>query len=179
MIRPIVIYGDPVLREISVDVPKDSKLDIHSLTNDMFETMHRANGVGLSAVQIGILARIFVVEAHLKEENFHFRGVFINPRITKEWGDSIKHPEGCLSIPLLTAVVDRPENIELEWYDEDWEYHKETFSGFKARIIQHEYDHLEGKLYIDDLDKMWGKMIEHPLQQIKNREIEIPYLWKK
>jgi peptide deformylase len=179
MIKPIIIYGDPILRERSNEVPTHSSLDLPGLISDMFETMHKANGVGLSAIQIGIPLRIFVIEAHLEEENFHFRGVFINPKITKEWGEIVKHPEGCLSIPLLTAIVDRPENIELEWYDEEWKFHKEEFSGIKARIIQHEYDHLEGELYIDNLDTMWSKMIERPLQEIEDQNLEIPYLWKK
>jgi peptide deformylase len=178
MIRPIVLYGDPVLREISTEVSQGSKLDISRLISDMFETMHRANGIGLSAVQIGVPLRIFIIEAHIEEQNFHFRGSFINPKIIEEFGMDVKHPEGCLSVPGLTAMVERSEGVELEWYDEKWNPHREKFHGFAARIIQHEFDHLEGKLYVDYLDTMWQKMFERPLQLMEAREMEVPYLCK-
>jgi len=178
MIRPVILYGDPILREISAEVSKGSKLDINQLVSDMFETMHRANGIGLAAVQIGVPLRIFVVEAHIEEDNFHLRGTFINPKITDELGMEIKHPEGCLSVPGLTAMVERSEGIVMEWYDEKWEQHKQEFHGFAARILQHEYDHLEGKIYVDYLDTMWKKMIERPLQLIEDREMEVTYLCK-
>lgn len=178
MIRPVVLYGDPVLREVSAEVNKGSKLDIDRLIDDMFETMHRANGIGLAAVQIGVPLRVFVVEAHIEEENFHFRGVFINPKILKELGMDVKHPEGCLSVPGLAAMIERSEGIEMEWYDEKWEYHKEKFYGTAARILQHEYDHLEGKLYTDYLDTMWQKMFEIPLKLIEERKMEVTYLCK-
>jgi len=178
MIRPIVLYGDPILREISAEVQPGAKLDISRLISDMFETMHKANGVGLSAVQIGIPLRLFIIEAHIEEENFHFRGVFINPKIIQELGMDVKHPEGCLSVPGLAAMVERSEGIEMEWYDEKWNKHTEKFYGFAARIIQHEFDHLEGKIYIDYLDTMWQKMFEAPLQLIENRVMECTYLCK-
>jgi peptide deformylase len=178
MIKPIILYGDPVLREISSEVSKGSKLDIERLISDMFETMHRANGVGLSAVQIGIPLRLFVIEAHLEKDDFHLRGAFINPKIIREIGMDVKHPEGCLSVPGIAAMVERTEGIELEWYDENWEYHKQEFHGFAARIIQHEFDHLDGKIYIDYLDTLWEKMIEVPLKLIESRKMEVTYLCK-
>lgn len=178
MIRPILLYGDPVLRTVSMEIDKDSKLDVENLISDMFETMHRAKGIGLSAIQIGVPLRLFVAEAHLPEEEFHFRGVFINPKITREFGMDIKHPEGCLSVPGLTAMVERKDGIEMEWYDEKWEYHKQEFRYFASRIIQHEYDHLEGKIYVDRLDTMWKKLIERPLELIENRKMEVTYLCK-
>jgi len=178
MVRPIILYGDPTLELTSTEVRKSDSGDIKSLISDMFETMHRANGVGLAAVQIGIPLRVFVAEAHIEKENFHLRGAFINPTILREFGDNVKHPEGCLSIPQIAAVVERPSSIEIEWWDEKWEYHKEVFEGFAARIIQHEYDHLAGELYVDKLDKMWKEMIEIPLNLIKERRIEISYLYK-
>jgi len=178
MIRPILLYGDKVLREVSAPAQKGSKLDLSALISDMFETMHRANGVGLSAVQIGIPLRIFVIEANIKEEDFHFRGSFINPKILREWGNNVKHPEGCLSVPGLAALVERPDNIEMEWYDDKWEYHKKEFSGFSSRIIQHEYDHLEGIIYTDYIDKMWEETLRPSLELIESRKMEIPYLWK-
>ena len=178
MIRPVVLYGDPVLREISASILKGSKVNVKDLIDDLFETMHKAQGVGLSAVQLGVPLRAFVIEAHLKEENFHMRGAFINPKILREWGSLVKHPEGCLSIPQLTGMVERLENIEFEWYDENWIYNKKSFNGIGARIIQHESDHLKGKLYIDHLDKLWTELIKSSLQLIEDREMEIPYSWK-
>lgn len=178
MIRPILLYGDPALRTVSMEIDKNSKLDVEKLISDMFETMHRANGIGLSAIQIGVPLRLFVIEAHLPEEEFHLRGVFINPKIIQEFGVDIKHPEGCLSVPGLTAMVERKEGIEMEWYDENWTYHKQEFRYLASRIIQHEYDHLEGKIYVDRLDTMWKKMFERPLELIESRKMEVTYLCK-
>ena len=178
MIRPIVLYGDSMLKEISADIDKNSKLDIEPLIEDMFDTMHRAYGIGLAAVQISVPLRLFVIEAHIEEENFHFRQVFINPKILKEYGELVKHPEGCLSVPQLTAVVERLDKIDIEYYDEKWDHHVETYEGIKARIVQHEYDHLDGKLYVDRLDRMWRTMIDPSLDRIEDRDIEISYLWK-
>jgi peptide deformylase len=175
MVRPITLYGDPSLELISTEVRKGTEA---ALISDMFETMHKAGGVGLAAVQIGIPLRLFVIEAHLEKENFHFREVFINPHIIREFGELVKHPEGCLSVPQIAALVERPSSIEIEWWNEKWEYRKEVFDGFAARIIQHEYDHLDGNLYVDKLDKMWREMISVPLSLIEERKIEIPYLYK-
>ena len=178
MIQPILLHGDPILREVSAEITPKLRAGIHTLVSDMFETMHKANGVGLAAIQIGVPLRLFVIEAHLDEEDFHFRGVFVNPKIIREWGEDVKHPEGCLSVPGLAGMVERPENIELEWYDEKNEYHKKEFTGFSARIIQHEYDHLDGIVYTDHLDKLWLKAMQRPLELIKSRDMEVPYLWK-
>lgn len=184
MIRPIILYGDPILELVSTEVQKYSKIDIKPIIIDMFETLHKANGVGLAAVQIGIPLKLFIVDAHLKNQvdknipEFNFSGIFINPKILKEYGELIKHPEGCLSVPQITALVERLSNIELEWWDENWEYHKQEFDGYTSRIIQHEYEHLNGNIYIDKLDKMWRKMLESPLNLISKRKLEVPYLFK-
>jgi peptide deformylase len=178
MILPVVLYGNPILETISAEVDQQSKSDIQRLIDDMFETMHRANGVGLAAVQVGVPLRLFVVEAHLPDEDFHLRGVFINPKIIREFGDPVKYTEGCLSFPGLAGNVERPSSIEMEYLDEEWKPQKKVFDGFAARIIQHEYDHLEGKVYVDKLDTMWQKAMEGPIEQIKKREIKPAYLWK-
>ena len=178
MIRPIVLYGDSVLRSVSSEINKESKFDIRPIINDMFETMHKARGVGLAAIQIDIPLRLFIIEAHIEEENFHFRGIFINPKILKKGESFVDRPEGCLSVPQLAAPVSRCSDIELEWYDENWKYHKEEFTGNEARMIQHEYDHLDGKLYIDFLSYMWSKTFEISLDLIKERKMEVPYLCK-
>jgi len=178
MIRPILLYGDEMLREVSMEINQGSKLEIQSLISDMFETMHKAHGIGLAAIQIGIPLRIFIIEAHLEQENFHMRGAFINPKITKEFGENVKHPEGCLSVPGLTGLVSRPETIEVEWLDENWVPNTKSFSGYAARVIQHEYDHLDGHLYVDHLDRLWRKGLERSLEIIENRQMEVPYSWK-
>jgi|AntAceMinimDraft_18_1070375.scaffolds.fasta_scaffold02258_9 peptide deformylase len=177
MIQPILLYGNSMLKQVSGIIPEKFP-KLKELINDMFETMHKADGIGLSGIQIGIPLQIFVVEAHLEQENFHFRDAFINPYIEEEWGSLVKHPEGCLSIPNLNALVERRENIKLNYYDSDWNHHVKNFDGFKARMIQHECDHLKGILYIEHLDRMWLKVLEKPLQLIKEREIQISYLYK-
>ena len=178
MIYPIVTYGNPLLRTKSDNVQKGSKLNIKQLVDDMFETMHKAEGLGLSAIQVGIPLNVFVIEAHNEDVGINFRGTFINPVILKEWGPKINYTEGCLSLPYLTASVERNEYIEIEWYDENWIKHLEQFSGMEARIIQHEYDHLQGNLFIDKLNKMWKSALEDPIELIKNNQIEVPYLIK-
>lgn len=178
MILPVVLYGDPILETISAEVDQQSKADIQRLIDDMFETMHRANGVGLAAVQVGVPLRLFVIEAHLPDEDFHLRGVFINPRIIREFGDPVKYPEGCLSFPGLAGNVERLSFIEIEYLDEEWKLQKRVYDGYAARIIQHEYDHLEGKVYVDQLDSLWKKAMERPIEQIVKREIKPDYLWK-
>jgi peptide deformylase len=178
MVRPIILYGNPILREASAEIDRKTVVELPKLISDMFETMHKANGIGLAAVQIGVPLRLFVVEAHITEDNFHFRETFINPKILREWGTDSKRPEGCLSVPGIPAIVERAESIEIEWYDEKWNYHKKNFSGTAARIIQHEYDHLRGKLYVDRLDTMWRSLLEQPLELIEKRQMEVPFLWK-
>lgn len=178
MIRPILLYGDPMLEEISVDANSSSQLEIKSLISDMFETMHQAKGIGLSSIQIGIPLRIFIIEAHMEEENFHLRKSFINPKIIREFGELVKHPEGCLSVPGVAGLVERRESIELEYLDEDWNRHTKIFTSYAARIIQHEFDHLNGKIYIDHLDRMWKEAFESSLEIIENRTMEVPYSWK-
>lgn len=181
MIRPILLYGDDILREISVEVSPESKHNIEKLIFDMFETMHAAKGVGLAAVQIGVPLRLFVVDINLKEENYYFRGAFINPEIVEWTGPErnlVKYTEGCLSVPGLAAIVERSESVELSWYDEKWEFHQEVFSGYAARIIQHEYDHLSGVFYTDHLDTMWQNLIQPSLDLIEERKIEPGYSWK-
>ena len=177
MIQPILLYGNPMLKQVSGNITKEFP-KLKELIDDMFETMHKAGGIGLSGIQIGIPLQIFIVEAHFEQDNFHFRDVFINPYIKKEWGNLVKHPEGCLSIPHITASVERYETIELDYYDSEWKHHVEVFDGFKARMIQHEYDHLKGKLYIEHLNRMWTKALEKPLQLIEERKIQVPYLHK-
>ena len=176
MIHPIHLYGDPMLNQKSMDIPTNFPLNqLHDLINDMYETMHKANGIGLSAIQIGFPFRIFIIEA--KKDNFHIRKEFINPVIKSTKG-SIKFSEGCLSVPGLTSTVERPESIVISYLDKNLNTVEESFDGIAARIIQHEYDHLEGLLFIDIINFMWKQALEPSLQSIKRREIEVSYMYK-
>lgn len=177
MIRPILLYGDSILRMKSEEAIKINK-DLPHLIRDMKDTLENTHGVGLSAIQIGIPIRIFIINANLDNIDFHFSGIFINPKILKEEGPIVKNTEGCLSIPQLNAMVDRFSKIKLYWLDENWEENKEEFTGMKSIIIQHEFDHLEGILYVDKVNQMWKSILEDGLDKISKREIEILYPWK-
>src|SRR6478735_2818026 len=152
MILPIVAYGDPVLKKKAQDIDSNYK-DLPKLIENMFETMYEAHGVGLAAPQVGLGIRLFVVDGEpLDEENLKgFKKVFINPVILKEEGSEWPYEEGCLSIPGIRAEVMRHHKLTIEYYDENWKKVKEVYDGLKARIIQHEYDHIEGVLFIDHL----------------------------
>jgi len=175
MITPILIYDDPVLRKTSVDISNDS-FKLKKLINDMFETMYKADGAGLSAIQIGIPSRIFVVGMR---GVFHYQRAFINPVIKKRFGLILEYVEGCLSFPTVYFPIKRQEKVELGWYDEKWQHHTEIFGGILSRVIQHEYDHLEGKLFIDRTNPTWREMSEISLELIAQRKVEIPYSYRK
>lgn len=187
MILPIVAYGDPVLKkeadEIGQDFPK-----LKELIADMFETMYAAQGVGLAAPQIGQSIRLFIVDgspfAEVEEGEEEdpmaagmegFKKVFINPLIEEETGEEWGFTEGCLSIPKIREEVFRKEKVTLSYYDEDWNLMEETFDGYAARIIQHEYDHVEGVLFTDHLSPLKRKLLTKRLQNISKGEISVDY----
>lgn len=176
MIYPIVMYGDPVLKKVARDLKKD-EIDVKQLANDMFETMERAHGIGLAAPQIGMSIRMFVVDATpLEEEETHgFRKVFINAVINEEFGDDWGFEEGCLSIPGIREEVFRAEELEITYYDEDWNKHTEVYDGMKARIIQHEYDHIEGVLFTDHLSALKRRLMKGKLANISKGKCEADY----
>lgn len=180
MIHPIVLYDSNTLRQMSapINIETVNRADTRELIDDMFETMHRANGIGLSAIQIGIPHRIFIAEAHLEEEDFDLRETFINPRIISESNETMHYTEGCLSIPSVAAGVTRPENIEIEYYNYNFEKVTKKFDKFACRIIQHEMDHLNGVLFIDNLKHMYKTMIADSLEDIKNGNKKPNYLFK-
>lgn len=164
MIYPIVAYGDPVLRKETQEISKDDP-KLEQLIEDMFETMYAAHGIGLAAPQIGMPVRLFIVDAtpfeddeDLSEEERKylstFKRVFINAQIVEESGDEWAFNEGCLSIPDVREDVFRQETITIEYVDENFKKHKETIGGIAARIIQHEYDHIEGILFTDKLSPL-------------------------
>ncbi|SFZ94000.1 peptide deformylase [Flaviramulus basaltis] len=185
MILPIVAYGDPVLKKKATDISKDyPKFD--ELLENMFETMYNAFGVGLAAPQIGVPIRLFVVDTtpfsedeDLTEEEQKalkgFKRVFINAQITNEEGDEWAFNEGCLSIPDVREDVFRKPNITIEYLDENFKPHTETFDGLAARVIQHEYDHIEGVLFTDKLSSLKKRLIKGRLTNISKGKINVDY----
>lgn len=169
MIRPIYLYGNPVLREKCIDINKDYP-KLKELIDDMFETMYEAEGIGLAAPQIGLTIRMFVVDlSPLAEDNQMYDGfkkVFINPVIIEEKDNNVKYNEGCLSIPGIHESVERNKTIVMKYYDENFVEHTDEFSDFFARCIQHEYDHIEGILFIDKITPIRKQMINSKLKSI-------------
>ena len=189
MILPIVAYGDPVLKKTAIEIDQ-SYPDLLLLIDNMFETMYKAKGVGLAAPQIGKSIRLFVVDGSpfADEEGdepdpraegiVDFKKVFINPIIIDETGDEWAFNEGCLSIPKIREDVYRPETIHITYYDENWNYHEESFNGYAARIIQHEYDHIEGVLFTDHLSVLKRKLLQKRLTNISKGIVDIDYKMK-
>jgi peptide deformylase len=186
MILPIIAYGDPNLKKPSVEIEADYP-DFKKLIDDMFETMYAAKGVGLAAPQIGKNIRVFIVdgapfaneegeEYDIKAEGIEtFKNVFINPIIEEEKGESWSFQEGCLSIPKIRENVHRKEEVVISYLDENWALKEETYTGYAARIIQHEYDHLEGVLFTDRLNPLKKKLVMKRLKLISDGLVEADY----
>lgn len=185
MVLPIVAYGDPVLRKKAKEINKDyPKLD--ELLQNMWDTMYHAYGVGIAAPQIGLPIRLFVVDAtpfaedeelteEEKTELRNLKQVFINPRILSEEGDEWAFNEGCLSIPDIREDVFRKPDITIEFLDENFEKHTRSFTGLSARVIQHEYDHIEGILFTDKLSSLKKRLIKGKLANIAKGKINVDY----
>ncbi|TRX51623.1 peptide deformylase [Fulvivirga sp. M361] len=176
MIYPIVVYGDPVLKKRAVDITP-GEIDVKQLSVDMFETMEGAHGIGLAAPQIGKSIRMFVVDGRPMEEKEmeDFVKVFINPEILEETGEEWPFEEGCLSIPNIREEVLRNAKLRIRYFDVDWNEHEEEFDGMKARIIQHEYDHIEGILFTDHLTPFKRRMLKGKLQNISKGKMSVDY----
>lgn len=175
MIYPIVLFGDPVLKKKAQDIPVGS--DIKELVADMFETMRAASGVGLAAPQIGKSLRLFIVDSSPMEEDGDkpLTKVFVNAQIIEETGEEWDFEEGCLSIPGIRGDVTREEKIKIKYYDEDWNEHIEEYDDVKARIIQHEYDHIEGILFTDYLTPFKKKLLKGKLANISKGKVDADY----
>lgn len=176
MIYPIVVYGDPVLRQRAKDITAGT--DVKQLVADMFDTMHAASGIGLAAPQIGKSLRLFVVDAAALEDEpgmQDFRKAFINPVMLEELGTPWEFEEGCLSIPNIREKISRKEKLKVRYYDEDWNLHEEEYDGMKARIIQHEYDHIEGKLFLDYLTPLKKRLLKGRLSDISKGKVDTEY----
>jgi len=177
MIYPIVLYGDPVLKKSCENIDPD-QVDVKQLSEDMFETMYQANGVGLAAPQIGKSLRMFVVDSGPLEEGPEegFKRVFINPEILDLEGEEWPFEEGCLSIPGIRADVSRPFQVTIRYNDENWIEHTETLDDMPARIVLHEYDHIEGVLFTDYVSGLKKRMIKGKLNSIsQGKKIDADY----
>lgn len=185
MVLPIVAYGDPVLKKKAKDISKDYP-NLKELISNMYETMYNAYGVGLAAPQIGLDIRVFLVDTSafaddtsLEEEEQmllkDFKRTFINAKIIEEAGDEWAFNEGCLSIPDVREDVFRKPKITIEYFDENFEKHVEKFDGLVARVIQHEYDHIEGILFTDKLSSLKKRLIKGKLANISKGKISIDY----
>jgi peptide deformylase len=188
MILPIVAYGHPVLRKVAEDISPDYP-ELDKLIEDMWETMYASNGVGLAAPQINKSIRVFVVDsaqifANMDEEEKNEEGypdapgvkqVFINAHIVEEIGDDWAYNEGCLSIPKVREDIYRAEEVTLEYMDQDFKKHVKTFSGITGRIILHEYDHIDGKLFIDHISPLKRKLLKRKLDDIVKGNVRVDY----
>jgi len=186
MIFPIVAYGAPILRKKAQDIAA-SHPDLTNLIDSMWETMYASNGVGLAAPQINKDIRLFVMDSTQIFENMEedelgkypdepgIKKVFINAKINELRGEEWAYNEGCLSIPKIREDVYRPEELSIEYFDENFVKHIEIFNGLTARIIQHEYDHIEGKLFIDYLKPLRKKLLQGKLSDISKGKIKMDY----
>lgn len=178
MVYPIVVYGSPMLRKVSLEIGKDYP-DLKKLISDMFETMQVSDGIGLAAPQIGKSLRLFVLDATPMSEDDPslegFKRAFINPVIVEQAGEPWPYAEGCLSLPNIREEVIRPETVRIQYYDENFDFHDETYDGIIARIIQHEYDHLEGVLFIDKIAPLRRKLIKGKLNDIAKGKAKATY----
>lgn len=180
MILPVFAFGHPVLTKVAEPIQQDYP-DLNDLLSNMWETMYNANGIGLAAPQIGLSIRIFLVDTTQldeKEEKPGIKKVFINAEIIEEDGDDWSYEEGCLSIPKVTGMVERPERVTIKFLDENFEEHEETFEGMNARVIQHEYDHIDGILFTEYLKPLKKRLIKRKLEQIKKGQADAHYKMK-
>ncbi|KXX72244.1 peptide deformylase [Flammeovirga sp. SJP92] len=182
MIYPVVAFGDPVLRKVAKDFSEEELKEVGTLVTDMFDTMEGAHGVGLAGPQIGKAKRIFVIDSNLmideESEEKGYRGAFINAEIIEEWGDEFTMEEGCLSIPGINGDVTRPSSLKIKYLDEELNEKEEEFSGMTARVIQHEYDHIEGILFTDYLTPIKKRLIKNKLNNISKGKAQHSYRMK-
>jgi peptide deformylase len=187
MILPIVAYGSPVLRKVAADIKKDYP-ELEKLIADMWETMYNSNGVGLAAPQINKSIRLFVMDStqifkNMEEDDDKdefpdapgFKGIFINAHIVETTGEEWMYNEGCLSIPKIREDIYRNETVTIQYQDENFETHTQTFNGITARVILHEYDHIEGKLFIDYIKPLKKVLLKRKLDDISKGKIKVDY----
>ncbi len=181
MILPIAALGMPVLRKVAVDIDKDYE-ELDKLIDNMFKTMYHSDGIGLAAPQVNKSIRLFIIDASPMEEDepdlADFKKVFINAQITEEEGEEWIFNEGCLSVPGIREDVKRKPKITIEYYDENFNFHEDIFDGTIARIIQHEYDHIEGVVFTDHLSPLKKRLLKSKLINITKGIVDIKYKMK-
>jgi peptide deformylase len=185
MILPITAYGTSILKKVAEPITAEY-LKLEELLTNMFETMYDANGVGLAAPQIGLSIRLFIIDASPFAEdeevdNSHladFKKIFINPTILGEDGEAWSFEEGCLSIPGIREAVDRQAEVTINYFDENFQEHTETYDGFAARVIQHEYDHVEGILFTDKISPLKKSLLKSKLANIAKGKVNVGYKMK-
>ena len=186
MILPIVAYGHPVLRKVAADITADYT-QLNKFIEDMWETMYASNGVGLAAPQVNKNIRLFVMDTEQMFKNMEeeekeeypdvpgVKGVFINAHIAELDGEEWSYNEGCLSIPKIREDIYRQESVTMQYVDENFEKHTKTFTGLSARVILHEYDHIEGKLFIDHISPLKRKLMKGKLNDISKGKVNVDY----
>lgn len=181
MILPIYAYGQPVLKKVAEEIDKDYPF-LEELIANMWETMYNAQGIGLAAPQIGRSIRLFVVDSiQMEEEDKPFKGikkVFINAQKIEEAGPISEYEEGCLSIPDIRGDVNRPQRLTIRYFDENFVEHTETFEDLNARVVQHEYDHIEGILFTEHLKPLKRRLVKRKLDKIKKGKVKLEYRMK-
>lgn len=181
MILPIYAYGHTVLKQVATDIDRNYP-NLEQVIADMWETMYNAEGVGLAAPQVGLSIRLFVIDTiQTKEDDKKEEGmkrVFINAHKVEEHGEPWTYEEGCLSIPKIRGDVDRPNTLRLRWLDENFEPHEQTFDGINARVIQHEYDHIDGVLFVEHLKPVKKHMVRRKLEEIRKGKVGVDYKMK-
>ena len=181
MILPIYLYGQPVLRKEAEEI--ENTPELNQFIADMFETLTQAEGCGLAAPQVGKPWRLFVIDADELAEDYPeckgFKKVFINPEMIEESEETCSYSEGCLSLPGISENVVRPTTIKINYQDENFEEHEEEFTGFQARIIQHEYDHLEGHVFTDRISPIRKTFVRNKLTSIAKGKTVAKYKYKR
>jgi len=182
MILPIYLYGQPALRKETEEIQK-GEMDVQQLLTDMQETLDQAEGCGLAAPQIGLSKRLFIVDGTQLGEDYpdcvDFKQAFINPEIIEESEETSTYSEGCLSLPGISENVVRPKTITIKYQDADFNWHEDTYTDFKARIVQHEYDHLEGHVFTDRISPIRKQFVKTKLTNIAKGKTGANYRYKR
>lgn len=175
---PVTVYGDPLLRKKAKTIDKNHP-ELDEIIENMWETMYYSDGVGLAAPQVGMSIRMFVIDASSgadeEPELEGFKKVFINPEIVETKGEEWTMNEGCLSLPEIREDVERPDEVTIKYQDENFAEHTETYKGFAGRVIQHEYDHLEGVLFVDHLSPLRKRLLKSKLLAISKGKVRPHY----
>ena len=181
MILPMYLYGQPVLRKVAAPIEKDYP-ELKTLTQNMFETMYRADGIGLAAPQIGLSIRVIVIDVTVLADEYpelaDSKKVLINPEILEVSGKDVSMEEGCLSLPGIHENVTRKDTIHIHYFDENWTEHDEVVTGYLARVMQHEYDHLEGHVFTDKISPLRRQLIKNKLSNLLKGKVNCSYKTK-